>query len=283
MMEHEAKLMEEKLVKLKQFVEEEKSRDKKRIIEKKKKTRWDNQNSPIRQYGKYVLVEHEQKNDGTNIQNQAAQFKPKGLRAYDAQLKQQKLQNEQIQNMKKIDEVEEFFKSICLERYKKNFKLSGFNTISKLFGVKENEMDSMGVLPGHQIKIMKMLRKKYGNLDPNRENLVRDNYLNNQNPNSQASSGQNTKQNQQKINSTAPLAKTNQNGQNIKKSDNEELRKKIQQSLNEIESSNTQNLEGSRSYSFLENEQSNLDKKDIKMIKNDKNNSKNFVRNNSEI
>lgn len=47
-MEHEAKLMEDKLVKLKQFVVEENVKDQKREETNKTKNRWGNQNAPIR-------------------------------------------------------------------------------------------------------------------------------------------------------------------------------------------------------------------------------------------
>ena len=47
-MAEEAKQMEEKLIKLKQFVEVEKDKDEKRFLEKKTKSRFENQNAPIR-------------------------------------------------------------------------------------------------------------------------------------------------------------------------------------------------------------------------------------------
>lgn len=47
-MEQETKKMEDRLVILKQFCDEEKDKDQKRLIEKKGKTRFDNQKAPIR-------------------------------------------------------------------------------------------------------------------------------------------------------------------------------------------------------------------------------------------
>lgn len=172
-MADEAKQMEEKLIKLKQFVEVEKDKDEKRLIEKKTKSRFEKQNAPIRQYGKYVLVDQKVMDEASKL------FKPKGQKAYEQKLKEQKINKEKLEN--KPCEITEFFNKLGLDKYKSTFMLSGFNTIEKINTITENELEQMGVLPGHQIKLMKTIRKNNPN-SKNQEavhanNMLTNNYL----------------------------------------------------------------------------------------------------------
>merc|ERR1712096_446284 len=107
----------------------------------------------IRQYGKYVLVEQKVMDGASKL------FKPKGLRAYEEKLKNKNNQKTDLPETKKNDEINEFFTKIGLDRYKATFKLSGFNSLEKIHNVTEGELETMGVPPGHQIKILKYLRK----------------------------------------------------------------------------------------------------------------------------
>jgi hypothetical protein len=112
------------------------------------------------------------------VDESKALFKPKGLRAYDAQLKQQKTM--QAQESNKPSEVAEFFNKIGLDRYKTTFNLSGFNTLDKIVAITDNQLEQMGVLPGHQIKIMKCLKTNYGMQRENNHatGMVKNNFMN---------------------------------------------------------------------------------------------------------
>lgn len=112
------------------------------------------------------------------VDESKALFKPKGLRAYDAQIKQQKTM--QAKESNKPSEVAEFFNKIGLDRYKTTFNLSGFNTLDKIVGITDNQLEQMGVLPGHQIKIMKCLKTNYGMQRENNHatGMVKNNFMN---------------------------------------------------------------------------------------------------------
>lgn len=121
-----------------------------------------------------MLVDQKVMDESKNL------FKPKGLKAYEQKLKEQKAAKEVISN--KPDEITEFFNKIGLEKYKSTFNLSGFNTYEKILTVTENELEQMGVLPGHQIKFMKHLRKLNPNINDKEaihaNNMLTNNYLN---------------------------------------------------------------------------------------------------------